>query len=106
LVSAVLPLGEPQVKEQYNCLMAKSPNRLNKSEHPDAEAQQEVLEYEWKQIGLTGPARKALVEAKLYKVSDLRKISAAELSAMDGVSRSAIARIKVIMNAKKIHFRN
>lgn len=106
MVSAVLPSGHPKVWEQYNYPMAKSPNRLKRSEHPDSEAQQEVLEYEWKQIGLTGPARKALVEAKLYKVSDLRRISAAELSAMDGVSKSAIARIKVIMNAKKIRFRN
>jgi DNA-directed RNA polymerase alpha subunit len=86
--------------------MAKSPKRLKKSEHPDSEAQQEVLEHEWKQIGLTGPARKALVEEKLYKVSDLRKVTAAELLAIPGVSKSAIARIKVIMNAKKIRFRD
>jgi len=86
--------------------MAKSPNRFKRTENPSSEAQQEELERDWKQIGLTGPARKALVEAKLYKVSDLRKVTAAELLAIPGVSRSAIARIKVIMNAKKIRFRD
>jgi hypothetical protein len=76
--------------------------------HPqgDDRAKQEAAEAEWYKIGLTGPARKALVDAKLYRVSDLRKISLQELSAIDGVSKSAVARIKVIMNAKKIRFRN
>jgi hypothetical protein len=40
---------------------------------------QEKLEVEWSRIGLSGPARKALVEAKLFRVSDLRKISLKEL---------------------------
>lgn len=60
---------------------------------------------EWRKIGLTGPARRALVDAKLYKVSDLRKISLDELTALHGMGKSAIARIKVIMEAKKIRFR-
>jgi len=62
------------------------------------------LEYEWRKIGLTGPARKALVEAKLYKVSDLRKISLEELNNLPGLGKSSIARIKLIMDAKKITF--
>ena len=63
------------------------------------------LDEEWYRIGLTAPARKALVEAKLYKVSDLRKISLGELIALHGMGKSAIARIRVIMAAKKISFR-
>ena len=65
----------------------------------------ESLDGEWRKIGLTAPARKALVDAKLYKVSDLRKISLSELTELEGISKSSIARIKVIMNAKKIGFR-
>ena len=45
------------------------------------------------------------MDAKLYKVSDLRKISLAELTALHGMGKSAISRIKVIMEAKKISFR-
>lgn len=64
-----------------------------------------AFDNEWRKIGLTGPARRALVDAKLYKVSDLRKISLDELTALHGMGKSAIARIKVIMEAKKIKFR-
>lgn len=63
------------------------------------------LEHEWYQLGLAGPARRALVAAKLYKVSDLRKISLEELTALHGMGKSAIARIRVVMEAKKIKFR-
>jgi hypothetical protein len=65
----------------------------------------ELHDQEWQKIGLAAPARRALVDAKLYKVSDLRKITLTELSAMHGMGKSAIARIKVIMEAKKIDFR-
>jgi DNA-directed RNA polymerase alpha subunit len=78
----------------------------NKRHQLSAEEQQVVLEIEWRRIGLTAPARKALVEAKLYKVSDLRRVSLEELSSLTGLGKSAIARIKVIMNAKKIKFRS
>ncbi len=63
------------------------------------------LELEWFQIGLSGPARRALVNAKLYKVSDLRKISLDELLALHGMGKSSVARIRVIMDAKRIRFR-
>lgn len=65
----------------------------------------EKLDAEWRRIGLTAPARKALVDAKLYKVSDLRRISLDELNELEGISKSSVARIKVIMNAKRISFR-
>jgi DNA-directed RNA polymerase alpha subunit len=84
--------------------MSKEPK--NKRHQLSAEEQQIALEVEWRKIGLTAPARKALVEAKLYKVSDLRRVSLEELSSLPGLGKSAIARIKVIMNAKKIKFRS
>ena len=70
----------------------------------ESKKEQEKLEAEWYKIGLTAPARKALVEAKLYKVSDLRKIKLEDLEQIKGLGKSAIARIKVIMKAKKISF--
>ena len=65
---------------------------------------QEYLESEWLKIGLSGPARRALVEAKLYKVSDLRRITLEELNSLHGMGKSSVARIQVIMRAKKINF--
>ncbi len=64
----------------------------------------ETLGVEWRKIGLSTPAVRALVDAKLYKVSDLRKIRLAELSSMHGLGKSAVARIRQIMDAKKIKF--
>lgn len=64
----------------------------------------ETLGVEWRKIGLSTPAVRALVDAKLYKVSDLRKISLADLSSMHGLGKSAVARIRQIMDAKKIRF--
>jgi DNA repair protein RadC len=66
----------------------------------------EEIDEEWRAIGLAAPARKALVDAKLYKVSDLRKISLEELTSLHGMGKSAIARLKVVMHGKKITFRN
>ena len=68
-------------------------------------AKYEQLDGEWRKIGLSAPARRALVDAKLYRVSDLRKISLQELEGLHGMGKSAIARIKTIMNGKKINFR-
>ncbi len=65
----------------------------------------EEFDGEWRKIGLAAPARRALVDAKLYKVSDLRKIRLEDLTALHGMGKSAIARIKQIMEAKGIHFR-
>jgi hypothetical protein len=67
-------------------------------------AEQVKLEAEWVRIGISGPARRALVDAKLYKVSDLRKITLQELTELHGMGKSSIARIQVIMKAKKISF--
>ena len=65
----------------------------------------EALDVEWRAIGLSAPARRALVDARLYRVSDLRKISLAELTSIKGLAKSAVARIKQIMEARRINFR-
>ncbi len=65
----------------------------------------EKLDQEWREYNIAAPARRALVDAKLYKVSDLRKISLTELEGLHGMGKSAVARLKVLMNAKKIKFR-
>jgi hypothetical protein len=64
----------------------------------------ESLDREWREYGISAPARRALVDAKLYKVSDIRKISQSNLEDLHGMGKSAVARLKVLMNAKKIKF--
>lgn len=85
--------------------------KLSKSNNSQCEISEadldryESLDREWREYGLAAPARRALVDAKLFKVSDLRKISLNELEGLHGMGKSAIARLKVLMNAKKIKFR-
>ena len=87
--------------------MAKSKKNTNQNfDISQAELDRyERLDREWREYGIAAPARRALVDAKLYKVSDLRKISLEELEQLHGLGKSAIARLKVLMNAKKIKFR-
>ena len=63
-----------------------------------------ALDGEWVKAGIAAPARRALVDAKLYKVSDLRKISLEDLADLHGMGKTAIARLKTLMNAKGIKF--
>ena len=88
--------------------MAKSKNKSNDSaDISQAELDRyESLDREWREYKLAATARRALVDAKLYKVSDLRKISLADLEGLHGMGKSAVARLKVLMNAKKIKFRS
>ncbi len=85
--------------------MSYKPQRAIKRAVAAGRDDYELHDQEWQKIGLAAPARRALIDAKLYKVSDLRKITLTELTAMHGMGKSAIARIKVIMEAKKISFR-
>jgi hypothetical protein len=85
--------------------------KLSKSNNSQCDISQadldryDSLDREWREYGIAAPARRALVDAKLFKVSDLRKISLNELEGLHGMGKSAIARLKVLMNAKKIKFR-
>jgi DNA-directed RNA polymerase alpha subunit len=66
----------------------------------------ESLDREWREYKIAVPARRALVDAKLYKVSDLRKVTQSELENLHGMGKSAVARLKLLMNAKKIKFKS
>ena len=86
--------------------MGKSNKPKQECDIPQSELDRyEKLDQEWREYGIAAPARRALVDAKLYKVSDLRKISQSDLEGLHGLGKSAIARLKVLMNAKKIKFR-
>jgi hypothetical protein len=86
--------------------MGKSEKPKQVVDIPQAELDRyEKLDQEWREYNIAAPARRALVDAKLYKVSDLRKISLAELEGLHGMGKSAVARLKELMNAKKIKFR-
>jgi hypothetical protein len=84
--------------------MAKPGKAIPPKPNPQDPASYDAFDGEWRKIGLSGPARRALVDAKLYKVSDLRKISLEKLTSLHGLGKSAVARLKVLMNAKRLTF--
>ena len=84
--------------------MAKPGKNLPSKPNPQDPASYEPFDGEWRKIGLSAPARRALVDAKLYKVSDLRKITLEKLTSLHGMGKSAVARLKGLMKAKKLTF--
>ena len=84
--------------------MAKPGKHVPLKPNPEDPKSYDAFDGEWRKIGLSGPARRALVDAKLYKVSDLRKITLEKLTSLHDMGKSAIARLKVVMNGKKIKF--
>ena len=59
----------------------------------------------WKEIGLAAPARRALVDAKLLQVSDLRKVSLDKLRALHGMGPNAIRILVSEMKKRDISLR-
>jgi hypothetical protein len=84
--------------------MAKPGKSTPSKPDPQDPRSYDAFDAEWRKAGLSGPARRALVDAKLYKVSDLRKISLAKLTSLHGMGKSAVARLKVLMKAKRLTF--
>ena len=60
---------------------------------------------EWKEIGLDSTARQALVDAKLLKVSDLRKVSLEKLKSLHGIGSNEIRILALEMKSRDISFR-
>jgi len=60
----------------------------------------------WREIGLAAPARRALIDDGLYKISDLRKVSLAALKELHGMGPNAIRILVSEMKKNDIEFRN
>lgn len=54
----------------------------------------------WVELGLASPARRALVNAELFKLSDLKKISRIDLAEQHGMGPKALKVLDAEMKAK------
>jgi DNA-directed RNA polymerase alpha subunit len=63
------------------------------------------LDGEWKKIGLSAPARRALINAKLTKIEHLKKLTEKQLMSLHGMGPSSLPIIKKAMKKYKINFR-
>ncbi len=50
----------------------------------------EKLDQNWRALGIAAPARRALVDAKLFKLTDLTKIKLSELKQLHGMGPKSI----------------
>jgi hypothetical protein len=60
----------------------------------------------WREIGLAAPARRALIDDGLYKISDLRKVSLAALKELHGMGPNVIRILVAEMKKQDIQFRS
>lgn len=67
-------------------------------------AKYEKLDGYWKAIGIAAPARRALVDAKLLTITDLKKITEKKLKGLHGMGPNALKILKAEMKRRKISF--
>lgn len=59
----------------------------------------------WRELGLAAPARRALIDEGLYKISDLRKYSLDTVKNLHGMGPNAIRILITAMKKSDISFR-
>mgnify|MGYP006277497323 FL=1 len=64
----------------------------------------EKLDRNWRELGLAAPARRGLVDAKILKLADLKKITESDFLKIHAIGPSAKNIIKSEMKKKKISF--
>ena len=86
--------------------------RLQKLNSQTAPLQNDVdLEYYasvdeiWRELGLAAPARRALIDDGLFKLSDLRKTSLAAVKELQGMGPNAIRILTAEMKKADLSFR-
>ena len=68
-------------------------------------SQYEAVDGNWRELGLAAPARRALVNAKLLKISDLKKISREDFLELHGMGPTTATIIEIEMKRKKVSFK-
>jgi hypothetical protein len=80
------------------------------SDCPIASDEADLSEYErvdgaWCDLGLSAPARRALMNAKLYSLEDLATVSRSELKSLHGMGPSTLKVPVPAMEANGVSFR-
>ena len=94
------PLPQTLITKLVKARISQCPVRQGKVDL-GSYAKQDMV---WRELGLAAPARRALINAKLIKLNDLKKITRSELLKLHGMGPNALAVISKAMRAKKISF--
>ena len=63
------------------------------------------LDKVWRELGVAAPARRALVDNKLFKLNDLKKVRLDDLSALHGMGPNAIKILRKSLKNAKLEFK-
>ena len=99
-----VPIDKPLSKTLLTKLI-----KVRISQCPVKQGKVDLTRYEnldgyWKAIGIAAPARRALVDAKLLTITDLKKISETKLIGLHGMGPNALKILKTEMKRRKIAF--
>jgi uncharacterized protein YdhG (YjbR/CyaY superfamily) len=104
--SLQVPLGSP-LKQSLVATLIKA--RI--SQCPVKPVQAKLSEYAkkdgyWRELEIAAPARRGLIDRKLFKITDLQKITALEFRAIHGIGANASRKIIAEMKKRKVSFKN
>jgi DNA-nicking Smr family endonuclease len=99
-------------KLRGEAMRAAAQRKAEKAQNPSAGTNSEVdldayaaVDGAWRELGLAAPARRALIDEGLYKVSDLRKYSLDAIKDLHGMGPNAIRILITAMKKSDISFR-
>ena len=99
-------------KLRGEAMRAAAQRKAEKAQKRSAENNSEVdldayaaVDGAWRELGLAAPARRALIDEGLYKVSDLRKYSLDAIKDLHGMGPNAIRILITAMKKSDISFR-
>lgn len=59
----------------------------------------------WKAIGLSAPARRGLVNAKIFRVSDLGRYTKAQIESLHGIGPTSLPKLDKAMKSEGVEFK-
>lgn len=95
------PLSKTLLKKLIRARISQCPIKTGKVDV----SKYSKLDRYWKSLGIAAPARRGLVENKLYKLSDLKKISRVQFLKIHAIGPSATKVIEREMRSHKICFK-
>ncbi|MEY2814773.1 MAG: hypothetical protein RIS05_521 [Actinomycetota bacterium] len=100
-------------KLQSEAMKAAAARRAQKAESKCAVTRGEVdldayaeVDQEWVALGISAPARRALIDEGYYSLADLRKASLRALKDLHGIGPNAIRILVAEMKKRDIEFRS
>jgi len=101
-----VPLGVPLLKSEVRKLIKARIATCPVVRGEMDLSRYEAVDSEWCSIGLSAPARRGLVDNKLFRVKDLTRLSESEVSAIHAVGPTAMKILKETMKSKGLKFRH